>query len=820
MPEQAEPEKAATNTAQAFFDFPEMGTEQTSFFGNIGTEPQPVDMAPVPRGLPYPQEIIDAALSVGANDLSSRKRITAYFMKDKSLMDNAIFLRDQYGTNGAGFYVRDTQYAIWYDASGIRLSMGESAMGSGAYMITWEQAAKRIRELLDEGRYIPQSELNDAADFELRETAERLVFMYRDIDNEYRGLHLVPTIAEADSKSNDYSEKTEKMVELLRQPDKLHNLSEEMQAFMTAYTENRAILRFRYHLVRQLVTKLNDLQRKPLTFTAAPDYDSQRRFFISADEMDNLLREHKDNHDYRLGVYSFFLAHTDSKEREQYMKSIHGEYNGSYSGNNNILYTHKSVSYSHGVIGNPYASVEWKWNKATRRIGELIQANRFLTDEDRAAMPDYERNQVARQIVSAMAGAPDYIPRPFTGNPFTDYSQNVKQVQAQLTDPERVQAIHDSLLTLFEMTLPDDRHYDVRSEALDIVKAYQQGEFSLFGEKREPVLVQDNSAPEPAGKPETAEASAALEQEAKEQKTQRQSRKTKPAENYKLGFGHMGNGLVVWNSLEYEHGDYKTVAHIAADRTVKFYDDEMPESVRKIIIEEAETSDDRVSVTQNDPVFSTPPRERTLRPPAEEVQHQPEQPPVNTDGQAPIQTSAVSEEHAEASSPQARQTPASSPRTIAQEDIDEALREWNGSIESKRAVMAYMREHGREREAAAWLRQECGDDMPAFPVHGVVGTEGDISWTRVQRGILRLIHEDRFFTEEEKKKNLSLEKGPETNSEEKDLETNGEEKEPEISAPSSDAAATPCPAEFVTPGGFHYHVGDTFQYTKPDGSVS
>ena len=240
-------------------------------------------------------------------------------------MDNAIFLRDQYGTNGAGFYVRDTQYAIWYDASGIRLSMGDSAMGGGTYMITWEQAAKRIRELLDEGRYIPQAELNDAADFELRETAEQLIFMYRDIDDEYQGLHFLPTVAEAYSVSNDHTAQTEKMVELLRQSDKLHNLSAEMQSFMTAYAENRAILRFRYHRVRQLVTKLNDLQRKPLTFTAAPDYDPQRRFFISADEMDNLLREHKDNHDYRLGVYSFFLAHTDSKEREQYMKNVHGE---------------------------------------------------------------------------------------------------------------------------------------------------------------------------------------------------------------------------------------------------------------------------------------------------------------------------------------------------------------------------------------------------------------------------------------------------------------------------------------------------------------
>ncbi|MBR4331415.1 MAG: DEAD/DEAH box helicase family protein [Clostridia bacterium] len=346
------------------------------------------------------------------------------------------------------------------------------------------------------------------------------------------------------------------------------------------------------------------------------------------------------------------------------------------------------------------------------------------------------------------------------------------------------------------MTLPDDRHYNTRSEALDTVKAYQHGEFSLFGEKREPVVVQDNSASEP---------------DTKEQKPRQPSHKTKPAEKYSLGFGHMGNGLTVWNNLEYEHGDYKIVAHIAADRTVKFYDDEMPESVRKIIIEEAETSDDRVSVTQNDPVFPMPPRERTLRPPAEEVQHQPEQPPVNTDGQAPIQTSAVSEEHTEASSPWASQVPASSPRTIAQEDIDEALREWNGSIESKRAVVAYMREHGREREAAAWLRQECGDDMPAYPVHGVVGAEGDISWTRVQRGILRLIQEDRFFTEEEKWENLSLEAKQETNS---------EEKEPEISVPSSEAAATPYPAEFVTPGGIHYHVGDTFQYTRPDGSVS
>ena len=78
---------------------------------------------------------------------------------------------------------------------------------------------------------------------------------------------------------------------------------------------------------------------------------------------------------------------------------------------------------------------------------------------------------------------------------------------------------------------------------------------------------------------------------------------------YKLGFGHMGNGMTVWNSLAYENGDYKIVAHIAPDRTVTFYDDEMPESIRERIIREAETANPSISATQDAPVFSTPPRE-------------------------------------------------------------------------------------------------------------------------------------------------------------------------------------------------------------------
>ena len=45
---------------------------------------------------------------------------------------------------------------------------------------------------------------------------------------------------------------------------------------------------------------------------------------------------------------------------------------------------------------------------------------------------------------------------------------------------------------------------------------------------------------------------------------------------------------------------YKTVAHIAPDRTVTIYDEEMPQAVREEIQRIADTSEMTISVTQED----------------------------------------------------------------------------------------------------------------------------------------------------------------------------------------------------------------------------
>ena len=90
-------------------------------------------------------------------------------------------------------------------------------------------------------------------------------------------------------------------------------------------------------------------------------------------------------------------------------------------------------------------------------------------------------------------------------------------------------------------------------------------------------------------------------------------------------------------------------------------------------------------------------------------------------------------------------------RPLSQDDIDDAIRAWNGDIQSKHAVVRYMEQHGREKDTAAWLAQEySGNDSKSLFVIRTGSPEGiELPWPKVQRRIAQLIKEDRFYTEAE-----------------------------------------------------------------------
>lgn len=558
-------------------DIPQLPTQesqQMSLFDFAAfQQPAQAEGTAQPSIFPHPalpQQVIDEALCIGANDQNSRLIICAYFKKDKP--DNARFLAEHYGENGAGFYLDGRQYAIWYNAEGIRIAQGESAQRSSATLIPWEQAAARIRELLDLGRYMPQSELDRVDGYERQQRAAQLWYLRQDFAEGTADAGYLPTVNAIYGKNHGFPEESAAISDLLGHPEGLQNLRDELEQFVQAYRENRELLRFHFHRPQKLLEQLSDLQREPLHFTAAEGYAPQRRFFISGDEIDNLLRGGKRSTDYRLAVYSFYRNHTERKERENFLKHYHGEYSGHSGGNDDVTYQlSKGVSFSHGSITAPYAKVELKWNAVEKRVSAMIAQGRFLTDEDRAAMPQYEKHQLARNIRTFFENVPQEQPHPY---PFGfDYWDAVKLIEPQLDDPARVEEIYQMMVPVWEATPQDDRMYALRQQAFENLTAFRQGTFTLFAEHKEPVA------------PAMPQAKA-----------------------YDLGYGHLGNGITVWNRLEEEHGDYKTVAHIAPDRTVTIYDEEMPQAVREEIQRIADTSEMTISATQDAPVFAVPPR--------------------------------------------------------------------------------------------------------------------------------------------------------------------------------------------------------------------
>ena len=444
---------------------PDQEGEQQTFF----SQPQ------------LPQQVIDEALCIGFNDRNSRLIICAYFMKDKPLEENAAFLQKSYGTNGAGLFIHDREYAIWYDPEGIRIATGRTVQKRYTTLVTWEHAAKRIRELLDLGRYMPQSELDRVQDYERMELAKSLIYARREFSDEARDAGYLPLTTLTYSAKGDFPEIEAQMQRLLEDGDALGQLADEWTLFAAVYEKDRSLLRSRWYDPIALLHRLEDLQREPLVFTAADGYDPHRRFFISDDEIDRILRGSERSYESRLDTFSFFSRNTDTKERERFLKQQHGEYSGYHGGNDNQTYTSAGLSFSHGSLAAPYAQVELKWPAITKRVSDMISIGRFLYPSDAERMADYEVKQLAKLVMNFFRDAPDEYARP-TEKSIFDYWDGVADIQGQLSEPGRVREIYETMmLPLWNATLPGDRFYPERERGMEAMQAYQAGTFSVFG---------------------------------------------------------------------------------------------------------------------------------------------------------------------------------------------------------------------------------------------------------------------------------------------------------------------------------------------------
>ena len=426
------------------------------------------------------QQIIDEALCCGFNDKNSRVQIAMHFRRDRGVEYNARMLKFLYGTNGAGFVFNGEKVSFWYNENGISIAKGTSAKTSTATHLTWEQAAVRIRELLDVGRYMPQYELDKVDDYELNKVADRLTEFIRDLSDDYPNKdNCLQSIQKEIDGVLVYPDMVEKITDMLKDDEKRVQIFKEYGSLMDDYNAGMKIIRFNYaaqYSIPYIEEIIEGMKREPIRFKAESGYLPEREMFISQDEIDKIIVNGKNNHAYRLETYTYFVNHPDKADRIKYVGK--DSQSGYLGGNDNVNKTTKGIEFSHGSVMEPYAKVLVKWSDVAKRIDTLIKQDKFVKQEDIDAIPDIYKNEISRDLESFFEGLSENDAKPYP-NDIEPYKVS-RIIKAQLDNPQALDDIENMMSNALALMDKEDRMYQYRKQIYDDFVAYKNGTFKLY----------------------------------------------------------------------------------------------------------------------------------------------------------------------------------------------------------------------------------------------------------------------------------------------------------------------------------------------------
>lgn len=424
------------------------------------------------------QQIIDEALCIGANDTNSTLDIAMFFRRDRGTEYNTEFLKKHYKTNGAGFYFNNEQVSVWYNENGFNVAKGTTAQKPSATHLTWEQVAKRIRELLDMGRYIPQEKLDMIDDRELSIVSDRIISFVRDMDDEEsseylpRGKKIVDNVL-------GYPDEVAALKEYLSDGNNSVALFREYSKFAKAY-ENGMINLYKYNYeysVPYVYEIFKGMQIEPINFKTADDFNPNRQYFISNDEIDNFLRRGKSSAESRFRIYTGFANSNDKSERVKFIKDYYG-LSGSYSGNDNIDSSPKGLTISHGNIMEPYAKVVLKWSQVEKHIDDMIKNNRFFYDSDFDELQNIYKRDISYSVESFFNDLPDEYAKPY---PKETETYNISYVvRDKLDNPQELDNIEKMMSDAMALMGEDYNGYKYRKQEYDDFVAFKNGTYAPY----------------------------------------------------------------------------------------------------------------------------------------------------------------------------------------------------------------------------------------------------------------------------------------------------------------------------------------------------
>ena len=654
----------------------------------------------------FAQNDIDHVLRLGGNTDRQRERVVAAFEKQKTTAEIAEILKTLYhGGNGLG------SVSAWYAEDGIHLSHGKSVRyDRSAQVISWESAAERIGELLESGQFASNVELAEAAGYERSLLAEKLWHLYHDFSDKARDSGYLSCLSGI--QRTGFPEETAWLAEQLNRPEFRQTLAEEYAAFWTAYQQDRELLRFHYHKPREIWENLKDLSLSRRTFSSDLSQVPTVQHFITEDEIDAAMTNGSSFAGGKGRIFVFFQGNHTDKEKVDFLKREYG-----IGGRSHALSGATYSGEDHDGKGLHYKKqdcpdVNFTWEKVSKRITELIRKGRYLTEQEQA---EYDKIREEKALAEDDA------------------------IQAQQPTPE-----------IWEYNGVKEHHPD------DMV-LYQMGDFfELYGEDAKTAAAElgfnlTTRAIPGGGRVEMCGFPAnRLEQVVEQLRDQHDVTISAVPE------GGRERQEYSMPSIDHEaeqHIDAQE-AEFGADGNRVFRDTEATTSptIRELYeqykpVVTAAISEDaayRNACGHSDRENAVIEGNAAIR---RAVLGSGDLELIRLYSDVPEFRQRLHREVIDETYPRLHEML----RPLSQDDIDDAIRAWNGDIQSKHAVVRYMEQHGREKDTAAWLAQKySGSDSKSLFVICAGSPEGiELPWPKVQRRIAQLIKEDRFYTEAE-----------------------------------------------------------------------
>ena len=385
--------------------------------------------------LSIPSELIDHVLRLGGNSDDTRMVLAAAFQKEKSAEEITEILRQEFH-GGNGFKLDGADYSAWYADDGIHLAAGrEAERVEAAQIISWQDAAARVAQLVESGEYATNVEIAEAYKHERDLLAEALLHLRGDLSDDARKQGDLSCLQEY---GGSFPKALEKLSEALKDPVFQQNLSDEYAAFWTAYELDKNLLRFHYHKLREIWHRLKDLRLPRYELSDGMTEVPSAVQFITEDEISHTLMRGSGFAEGKSRIYAYFTDTHTEKEQADFLKKEYGV------GGRTHAVSGASSSYEgsepKGITLRKAdcADVEMRWNRVAARISDLIRQNRYLTPEERAAYDealaqDTVRNTAYDGYNAVKEAHPDDIVLYQVGDFFELYGEDARAVADDLS---------------------------------------------------------------------------------------------------------------------------------------------------------------------------------------------------------------------------------------------------------------------------------------------------------------------------------------------------------------------------------------------------